>query len=378
MPHQDTLGALRADIARTLADRPNPTYPTALMPGDRWIRLSALQKAIRRGETGIAQSAAFSLLATDKAALFRRLPVIALEDVGMGAINCTMGVIAASTSAAWRKSAGGDAVVLHALVAWMCRAPKCRAADNAILAAKDHPAFDREREHIGGMDTAALVDEVGDNNRSTIGRIMAAWRLAGTHQYPSDHWPGQRGDMEALCIAYERAGVPPAIIAACRAAMGLLRYPLPISLPVIWTAFQNQPSEVQERAVPPTVLVNGIPTYALGKHTSLGKRALRLLAERGGGLRDCLEPHFRFADWPGALGAAQFHAESALVARKRAWAEAEMVQHLGAAGDLHTFGTLVDAVPTLLNSFSDHLHDLDNIRVELLESATLEFPRRLL
>ena len=367
MLHTDMLTAIRADLADKLAARPCPDFPPSDMPGDRWILLSALQKAVRRGETNIALSAAFTLLASDRAALFRRLPVIVLEDVGVGALNCTTGVIAASTNAAWRKSVGGDAHVLHALVSWVCRVPKCRAADNAILAGKDHPVFEGERERIGGMGTGQLVDVVADSSQPTTTRVMAAWRLAGTDRYPSTCWSAQRGDLDALFTAFDRAGVPMRLLAACRAAVGLMRYPLPISLPVVWSAVQGRPSEVQDCSVSPLTLANGVPTYALGKHTRLGKQALRMLTEQCDGLRRHLEQQSGCTSWTGAVGAAHFHVESAELGKQLLWGEACALERLGAAGDLNTFGIPVEAAPGFLNCFRTHLSNLDIFRVRLLK-----------
>jgi replication-associated recombination protein RarA len=53
------------------------------MPCDRWVARSALQKAIRRGETEIALSALASLLNQDPATIWRHLGIIAIEDLGV-------------------------------------------------------------------------------------------------------------------------------------------------------------------------------------------------------------------------------------------------------------------------------------------------------
>ena len=51
---------------------------------DRWLLASALQKAIRRGSVGIAVGTALEVLDLNASYLWRRLCVVALEDIGFG------------------------------------------------------------------------------------------------------------------------------------------------------------------------------------------------------------------------------------------------------------------------------------------------------
>ena len=138
----------------------------------------------------------------------------------------------------------------------------------------------------------------------------------------------------------------------------------------MWSAVQGCPSKVQDCDVSPLSLVNGVPTYALGKHTRLGKQALRMLTERCDGLRRHIEQHSGCTSWTGAVGAAHFHVESAEVSRKLVWGEASALEGLGAAGDINTFGLPVEAAPAFLACFLGHLPELDTIHVRLLEGIT--------
>ena len=58
--------------------------PTAT---DRWLLASNLQKAIRRGLTDVAMGTANKLLIVDARYFWRRLLVIAYEDIGYGDIT---------------------------------------------------------------------------------------------------------------------------------------------------------------------------------------------------------------------------------------------------------------------------------------------------
>lgn len=60
---------------------------TGPMGFDKWLVASSLQKSIRRGETQIAMNCAARLWEQDKRMLWRRLGVIALEDLGIGDVG---------------------------------------------------------------------------------------------------------------------------------------------------------------------------------------------------------------------------------------------------------------------------------------------------
>ena len=84
---------------------------TVLLKADPWIVSSLLQKSIRRGETEIAQQATLTFLALKGSAIWRRLMVIAFEDIGAGSADLLAATVAAGTDSAWRKETGGDVPV---------------------------------------------------------------------------------------------------------------------------------------------------------------------------------------------------------------------------------------------------------------------------
>jgi replication-associated recombination protein RarA len=95
---------------------------------DPWIAISLMQKAIRRGETATAQRAALTLYAAKKSATFRRLLIIASEDVGVGSIEA-LAAVSGAADAASRREQGGDIPVLLNLVRQLSEVPKDRSAD---------------------------------------------------------------------------------------------------------------------------------------------------------------------------------------------------------------------------------------------------------
>lgn len=94
--------------------------------------VSALQKAIRRGQEEKAMYWALEFLPKKESYLWRRLLVIASEDIGLASPETLC--LVTSQAQAWfmgRKLGGGDElkVILANAILAMCRAPKSRLAD---------------------------------------------------------------------------------------------------------------------------------------------------------------------------------------------------------------------------------------------------------
>src|SRR5262249_24957654 len=89
----------------------NPVVAIDALSCNRWIASSALQKAIRRGDTGIALRAAFALHREDCSATWRRLIAIAFDDVGSAAVELVVETVAVALSPDWRSMHGEEAAL---------------------------------------------------------------------------------------------------------------------------------------------------------------------------------------------------------------------------------------------------------------------------
>ena len=80
MTEPDPLARFSTDLVRRMAARDHVPegQPTTLSP---WVAMSLLQKAVRRGRSDLALRAAATLLRDTPDRLWRRLGVIAFEDV---------------------------------------------------------------------------------------------------------------------------------------------------------------------------------------------------------------------------------------------------------------------------------------------------------
>ncbi len=114
-------------LSEALAKAEEPAPPIPLV-ADRYIALSALQKAIRRGEEELALRAAMNLMIGGPHAIWRRLGIIAFEDVGVANIDVVGWVTVVIGKPEVRKRLGGEWKVADFLIRNLCRSAKCRAA----------------------------------------------------------------------------------------------------------------------------------------------------------------------------------------------------------------------------------------------------------
>jgi hypothetical protein len=359
-------------IAQEIQNHP-PLEPTNMMAADKWVLASAFQKAIRRGELEIAQSAGLSLLLEDKQMLYRRLHVLAVEDVGVGDIDLAICILAATGDAKTRQLLGGDQVVLSYLIERLCGAVLDRSADHMLSIAQDHPHLEDARWDLGRAPINELFDQIKSPDIPLTIRAVAAWYAAGTKQFRSDGLWSRQGDLEGLFGTYLGMGVDEALLDACRVAIRKMRNPLPLFVPLIWSGFrQSAVNMVEEIDIPDTRYVEGIPAYALGGHTRLGKRALREFLRQCEPIRKCLGQHLSDTGWQDTSDVAVFHVESAVVKRQRLWDGFDDLKTLGIEGDVCRNGLKPEAVSDLLAIVRENMPLLDDIRVEILEALQPE------
>ncbi len=133
------LAQPRQRLARELDSR-SARGESKPIVADPWVVSSLLQKSIRRGEVDIARRAAMTLSKARGAAIWRRLIVIAFEDIGIGSVDAVTMTVAATDDSAWRRAQGGDIRLAVAVAGILAEAPKDRSADY-LVCANDHPAL---------------------------------------------------------------------------------------------------------------------------------------------------------------------------------------------------------------------------------------------
>jgi hypothetical protein len=108
-------------------DRSPTLDPIKPLLCDRWVALSAMQKSIRRGDSLTAQRALRTLYQHDPSSTWRRLLIIACEDVGIGALGAVVMTAARSADAKALREIGRDEVAALATAQMLAEAPRTAA-----------------------------------------------------------------------------------------------------------------------------------------------------------------------------------------------------------------------------------------------------------
>jgi hypothetical protein len=358
----EALAEAKQRLENTIADCDlRDCEPIAADPG---VVSSLLQKSIRRGESKIAQRAALTFLSLKGAAIWRRLMVIAFEDVGVGSTDAVTAVVAASSDAALRKACGGNERVAVFLAGVLAQAPKDRSADH-LAGAKDHPDLRGFTETMakspGDGTSSALRDGSLDLPKRAIAAILTASRGNGASS--------NRGATRVLDV-YRKLGVPGDLVVATEIAALRTRELITLMVPLIWLAVRkSKEASVRDSEIPPLVMAGDFPLYALDEHTRFGREAIGRFARENHEVRACLERFVPANQMRRAAYVAAFYVDAAPVARRFVWDQADDLEVFGRGRDLMRFDVAKEGITPLVDVMRANLEHLNALRAEVLTKS---------
>jgi hypothetical protein len=349
-------------LCRLASEKP---LPLAIDP---MVASSLLQKAIRRGDIDLAARAALTLSQYRGQGVWRRLIVIAFEDVGVGSVDTLLQTTRACVNAERRLAMGGDELSLRILVRLLAGAPKDRSADHLICAAHDHPTFEEDRRKVGAASLAQRLKLVGDATLSLPTRAIATWYASGVER-GKERRIGL-GDLGRLMGAFRELGVPSNLVTATHIAATRTREPIVLMTPLLWLASENSGGHhVIDFPVPPTTMIGEVPAYAFDKHTAVGKAAIHRFARECPAVRNALAAHVPEYRANEAACMAAFYADAAPVGTRFDWNGSAELERLGTENDMLKAGVRREGISPVLQMFRDNLEHLDAIRAEVVGSA---------
>jgi hypothetical protein len=368
---RDVFGEAKQRLAReidshsALAEKP--------IAADPWVVSSLLQKSIRRGETEIAQRAALTLCKFKGTAIWRRLTVIAFEDVGIGDLAALTITVAVGSDSAWRKRHGGDWALAVQLAGTLAEAPKDRSADY-LCQAKDHPALG---DFTQTMANASVETKLSNVRAKTLGlpqRAVAALSALST---------GSRGEisrtmgaLDALLVTFRELGVPEELVVASRIGAARTREPITLMVPLIWLAANDSQKQLCYFPVPPLAALGEVPLYALDQHTRLGRTAIWRFACENNAVRQCLARFVPENRWRSSAHMTAFYVDAAPVARRLVWDQSESLEAFGIERDLLYAGIPVEGIQPLLEVMRANLDHLNNLRRDVLARSQADVVAR--
>jgi len=331
---------------------------------DRWLALSALQKSIRRGDGLTAQRALKTLYQHDPNSTWRRLLIIAFEDVGIGALSGVVMTARRSANTKALREMGRDEAAALATAQMLAEAPKDRSTDLLFSVVLHDPALEMMRSKCRSVSVPRRLEFVADPTLSLSEHALAAWHSSGVESR------GERrvgpGNLDALMRTYAELGVSEPVLEAVVVAIKKAREPFALLLPLLWLAAEGSESELPDSPLPPSGLINGVPLYALDKHTRLGRQAIKHFAQDNSEIAQFLTERGCSSGDDRALRMAVFYADGALTRRTLQWRHSAELTASGAAADFHKVHVTANVGADLVELVAAHIADLDVIRSQLL------------
>lgn len=250
------------------------------LQADKYILSSCWQKSVRRGQVHTALSAASAFWHIDRQAFWRRMHLLAIEDVCAGDTDTVIKVLTATSSHVWRRRVGDLSVGLY-LTQLLCGAVKSRMGDELFTQAERAPEYKALRHSLVAANETTLAAYAGNEDAPLIERALSLWYLSGTRKYPSDAMPARHSDPAKGLEVLRSLDVPTDLVEACISVTGRTAYPLAILMPLIWQTVQRQPKPlyVWQEPLPPVAEVNDIPVYAVDMFTRAGQTSFRHLKQ---------------------------------------------------------------------------------------------------
>ncbi len=340
---------------------------------DKWLLSSALQKLIRRGQSVQSIAIALRLHQVDPTYLKRRMPIIAMEDIGIGDIAVCQEVFIVCSSSKWW---GTDVTkTISLLSSSMANAVKSRSACDAFCLTEVHPDHSSLLPGLLRSDTATLIRIACDVKRSQLHRLLVLRVLGGiTVKENGSYRTLSRCDLPALEAVGAALDIPPTIrwlMARQQKSAGMAAM-----LPIAFEAAQN--AVVLEKQEFPHAMqsLDGIPLCALDQYTQLGKTALRQFYQTSTVLQKFALKHVPRRNPQALINLAMFQAESSLLDRFLSSPKLDELTDTVEEAEMRDLGMVDPAnrkeLYGLLKSNADHLAP---IRMKNLTSAFVASPQ---
>ena len=280
---------------------------------DPFVAKSMLQKAIRRADTGKAEQAAWYLLRFNESGFWRRICIIALEDIGLANLPLVAQVLQTERDRQLRSSLGGSEKVGLALVSAMCASLKDRTTDDLIdaIGSEDYTCRKADVSEMSKAERAALASS---SSAPVHERAIAALQLS------SASTPSRR--VRDWCLFLER--LPEETLSPCAKAAAMLglqrtKSEMALHMALLSRDLPKGPKHVGD-VFPPSVDLNDLPSWVLDGHTRIGLDAFRLALRRSPRIGKFVRQWATGAVSPAkTVAGLVFRVESAQLKRKLDW-----------------------------------------------------------
>ncbi len=305
------LGRLH-DLTASYCPRPLASLPIF----DRYLAASLLQKAIRRDELDLAWQASSFLLENFPDYFWRRVPIIALEDIGLGDLDVTMMAIMVGTNAELRVRLGGCHTVANAIIHAMSAATKDRSSDDLYDVVSRCPIM---RESRIALFEAARAEELPRRSPPGGGVLHTANLMSVQAGFVGD-LPSVGINKKVWADAINRAASDDTQVRLIETCLLSLQKTGSILAPMLFAAGtdDNDSGPTTDDILLDSPPGTAFPTWALGQHTRVGLEGFRKYIGMSPKIRDFLA---EFADGsvsrPRVVGALIFRMDCSQLRHRR-------------------------------------------------------------
>src|SRR5271166_654229 len=250
--------------------------PVLKSKSDKYRGYSAMQKAIRRGDSLLGWRAAHALHASgDGSSMWRRLMVVGLEDVGIGDPYGAALVLLAVTDKALRAEVG-DLKLIWYFVQRFAAAPKSRDLCDLDVWCEIGGHLDNPIGEMLWMGGEQLVNLAANPNDAFVNRLAAVYRLSGKFPKVTPH--GNPPVDKGLRHFHKAVQLPPLFRYISTKGMGWAQSAMAMIMPLQWQMFCA--SHTAAAGCDPfgqyldEVKIGGVYAASLDKHTWAGKAAI--------------------------------------------------------------------------------------------------------
>lgn len=318
----DIFASVAADIEHQLHSH-HSQPPVSIPTISSSVAAALLQKSIRRGRADLALAAADTLLRAAPDRLWRRLSIIAVEDIGLGDLDA---VYLATVAASHRRRLArrfGEWRLASFIVSRLASSPKCRATDDLHVVTQDCPAWHHDRLELAELPLRDLLDVIAGDDPIERRAIAARYAIGTAGPFSAGALSKRRGHHEAVFDFMCEIGLPHTLVEVAGSAHRLTGEVIAAFLPLLHRQFNGDVAELRSDPLPPETIVGGIPGWAYDKFSPEGRMALARFLRADCATANWLRLHVEPRDRMNMAGHAVFRVESGLVADRLIWPTGE-------------------------------------------------------
>lgn len=331
---------------------------------DRYLAMSLLQKSVRRSDLKLAWRAGRYLLQENPSLLWRRLAVMAIEDLGVADPSVVMKIMLVCSDSKLRNTLGGPVQSAFCAIKLLAEAPKDRSTDDLFELLIRDPDIMEMRADLAETSGAQLQRTLNPNTDNVVRMALAILSVAGEIE-PNVY---QARKITPWIDAIVR--LPDNSVSPCdkQVALLALRKTRLLLAPMIAALAPFRPQDL--RSTDDSLLserfVEGLPTWALSQHTRVGLDGFRKYVSRSGRFKVLLsEAATGEVSKSKVIGGLVFRLDCGKLSNRMDWS---IGFDLEARATRLGWGILDEGVPEALEILKDEWELLNDCRCEALSN----------